>query len=78
MQDHVVIGDSPSKSDHTEDMLWVDKYKPKSTKGIVGQGGEKSNVKKLIYWLQNWYKNHSGNGGKKPSRPGTPHNISFT
>ncbi|KAK6617052.1 hypothetical protein RUM44_005409 [Polyplax serrata] len=67
--DHVVIGDSPSKSDHTEDMLWVDKYKPKSTKGIVGQGGEKSNVKKLIYWLQNWYKNHSGNGGKKPSRP---------
>lgn len=55
---------------NSEIMLWVEKYKPKSTKGIVGQGGDKSNVKKLIHWLQNWHKNHSSKS-KKASKPGT-------
>lgn len=41
--------------------LWVEKYKPDSTKKIIGQQGDKSNVKKLINWLNEWYKNNSGN-----------------
>ena len=35
----------------------------------TGMQTDKSVAKKLLYWLQNWYKNHSGN--KKPTRPGT-------
>lgn len=40
--------------------LWVDKYKPTNLKQLIGQQGDKSNVKKLLNWLQNWKKNHSG------------------
>jgi replication factor C subunit 1 len=36
----------------------VEKYRPKELKQIIGQNGEKSNAKKLQYWLANWYKNH--------------------
>lgn len=43
---------------------WVEKYKPDSTKKIIGQQGDKSNVNKLKFWLTNWYKNNAGN--KKP------------
>ncbi|XP_076041006.1 germ line transcription factor 1 isoform X2 [Oratosquilla oratoria] len=50
-----------------EMMMWVDKYKPVSVKNIIGQQGEKSNVKKLIKWLTNWHSNHNGN--KKLTRP---------
>lgn len=50
------------------DQLWVEKYKPKTTKQIIGQGGDKSNVKKLTKWLQDWHKNHSG-ATKKFTRP---------
>ncbi|XP_075211056.1 germ line transcription factor 1 [Lycorma delicatula] len=39
--------------------LWVDKYKPTSIKQLIGQQGDRSNVKKLLNWLQNWKKNHS-------------------
>ncbi|XP_015183799.1 PREDICTED: replication factor C subunit 1 [Polistes dominula] len=37
----------------------VDKYRPKSTKQILGQQGDKSCVKKLHYWLSNWHKNRN-------------------
>ncbi|PNF30645.1 Replication factor C subunit 1 [Cryptotermes secundus] len=47
--------------------LWADKYKPVSTKHIIGQQGDRSNVKKLIKWLQSWHSNHSGK--KKLVRP---------
>ena len=47
--------------------LWVDKYAPTTTKQIIGQQGERSNVKKLIKWLSNWFSNHDGT--KKLSRP---------
>lgn len=47
--------------------LWVEKYKPCTTKQIIGQQGEKSCVNKLIVWLKNWHKNHSGN--KKLVKP---------
>lgn len=46
------------------DQLWVEKYKPKTTKQIIGQNGDKSNVKKLTKWLEDWHKNHSGTGKK--------------
>nr|CAD7453506.1 unnamed protein product [Timema tahoe] len=47
--------------------LWVDRYKPTSTKQIIGQQGDRSNVKKLTRWLSNWHANHSGK--KKLARP---------
>lgn len=40
--------------------LWVDKYKPTNLKQVIGQQGDKSNVKKLLNWLQNWKKSQSG------------------
>ena len=50
-----------------ESLLWVDKYRPKSTKFIVGQSGEKSNAKKLAKWLINWENNHlRGGEAKRP------------
>ncbi len=39
-------------------LMWVDKYKPKTLKNVVGQGTETSNAKKLVRWLQNWFKYH--------------------
>ena len=48
--------------------LLVDKYKPTSTKAIIGQQGDKSNMRKLTLWLQNWSKHHA-HGGKPPQRP---------
>ena len=47
--------------------MWVDKYKPASTKNIIGQQGGASNVKKLLNWLQNWQKNQLGD--KRPPMP---------
>ncbi|XP_071552942.1 replication factor C subunit 1 [Panulirus ornatus] len=50
-----------------ETLMWVDKYKPSSIKNIIGQQGDRSNVRKLLNWMQNWYKNQFGD--KKPPRP---------
>ncbi|XP_049763833.1 replication factor C subunit 1 [Schistocerca cancellata] len=47
--------------------LWVEKYRPTSSKQIIGQQGEKSVVKKLSKWLENWYKNRTGGKKFKPS-----------
>ncbi|XP_077509904.1 germ line transcription factor 1 isoform X1 [Amblyomma americanum] len=44
--------------------MWVDKYKPQSTKQIIGQQGDKSNCGKLLTWLRSWHKNRTG--PKKP------------
>lgn len=33
---------------------WVEKYKPTALKQIIGQQGDKSCMKKLLNWLQNW------------------------
>lgn len=41
-----------------ESLLWVDKYKPSNMAKIIGQQGDKSNAKKLQYWLKNWHKFH--------------------
>jgi len=42
-------------------LLWVDKYRPRSVKQIIGQQGDKSNMRKLMNWLRDWEKNR-----KKP------------
>lgn len=47
--------------DDNESLLWVDKYKPKSLKQIIGQNGEKSIAKKLLNWLKNWQSNRAAN-----------------
>ena len=52
-----------------DSQLWVDKYKPTTTKGIIGQQTDKSNMKKLQNWLKNWPKNNSNVAGKRPSAP---------
>uniref|UniRef100_A0A1Q3EZW3 Replication factor C subunit 1 n=1 Tax=Culex tarsalis TaxID=7177 RepID=A0A1Q3EZW3_CULTA len=44
----------------TENMAWVDKYKPTSIKQIIGQAGPASNVQKLLNWLSKWHSNHDG------------------
>ncbi|KTF86469.1 hypothetical protein cypCar_00011594 [Cyprinus carpio] len=47
-------------------LLWVDKYRPRSLKNLIGQQGDQSCANKLLRWLQNWHKHHSGNT-KAPS-----------
>ncbi|XP_033105494.1 replication factor C subunit 1-like [Anneissia japonica] len=44
----------PSSISTQESLMWVDKYKPKNIKQIIGQHGDKSNVKKLMRWLKEW------------------------
>jgi len=46
---------SPELSERPpEQLMWVDKYRPQSTKHIIGQQGDKSCVKKLLKWLKDW------------------------
>uniref|UniRef100_A0A673FTC0 Replication factor C subunit 1 n=1 Tax=Sinocyclocheilus rhinocerous TaxID=307959 RepID=A0A673FTC0_9TELE len=47
-------------------LLWVDKYCPRSLKNLIGQQGDQSCANKLLRWLQNWHKHHSGST-KAPS-----------
>ena len=65
---HVTAARPVETSNDVPSQLWVDKYKPSNLKGIIGQQGDKSNMKKLVKWLTNWEKHHSG-GKKPPSRP---------
>ncbi|XP_058825424.1 replication factor C subunit 1 [Topomyia yanbarensis] len=51
----------------TDNMAWVDKYKPTSVKQIIGQTGASSNVQKLTNWLSKWHSNQDGK--KKIPRP---------
>ncbi|XP_006787317.1 replication factor C subunit 1 [Neolamprologus brichardi] len=55
---------SPSPSEEGGSLLWVDKYRPRSLKAVIGQQGDQSCANKLLRWLQNWYKNH---GSGKPA-----------
>lgn len=50
-------------------VAWTEKYKPKDLKSIIGQQGEKSNMNKLLNWLKNWSKYHSGKNKAKVARP---------
>ncbi|KAL3195830.1 hypothetical protein MRX96_015717 [Rhipicephalus microplus] len=55
---------SSSQQSRTTAEMWVDKYKPQTTKQIIGQQGDKSNCGKLLLWLRNWHKSRLG--PKKP------------
>uniref|UniRef100_A0A0N4ZMC7 AAA domain-containing protein n=1 Tax=Parastrongyloides trichosuri TaxID=131310 RepID=A0A0N4ZMC7_PARTI len=46
-----------------QDMLWVDKYVPKTIKELIGQQTDKSPTYKLLNWLKSWSKNNLGVGG---------------
>ena len=37
-------------------MLWVDKCRPRAVNQIIGQQGDKSNMRKLMNWLRDWGK----------------------
>lgn len=50
----------------SDSLLWVDKYKPKTLKQIIGQQGAKSNVEKLKTWLLEWHQNNRPKDGSKP------------
>ncbi|KRZ20095.1 Replication factor C subunit 1, partial [Trichinella pseudospiralis] len=47
-------------------VMWVDKYKPKSIKQVIGQHGPKSCLNKLLNWLRHW-KDYHGDGQRKKS-----------
>uniref|UniRef100_A0A8D0A237 Replication factor C subunit 1 n=1 Tax=Sander lucioperca TaxID=283035 RepID=A0A8D0A237_SANLU len=55
-------GPSPTHEDAS--LLWVDKYRPRSLKTVIGQQGDQSCANKLLRWLQNWYRHHSGGSSK--------------
>lgn len=50
-------------------LAWTEKYKPTNMKGIIGQQGDQSNMKKLTNWLQNWHNNHCVQNRPKLARP---------
>jgi len=51
--------------------LGVDKYKPTSLSQIVGQQTDKSPMKKLIYFLNNWHANQQKSSTNKRKRTTT-------
>ncbi|CAN0024030.1 unnamed protein product [Ascophyllum nodosum] len=56
----VSSGEKPSDA---PGQMWVDKYKPRASSEVMGQGGQ---VKKLKAWLEGWEKWHLGDSGVKP------------
>ncbi|OUC44608.1 replication factor RFC1 domain protein [Trichinella nativa] len=55
-----------STADGGQAVMWVDKYKPKSIKQVIGQHGPKSCLNKLLNWLRHWNHYH-GDGQRKKS-----------
>ena len=53
-------------SQKTPPAMWVEKYKPKEFKKIVGQNGAASCANKLLTWLKNW---HTHQACPKDQRP---------
>lgn len=47
---------------------FVDKYKPKSYRDIIGQTGDKSNVTKLLNWLKSWHTNRENDAKGVPKK----------
>ncbi|XP_065174937.1 replication factor C subunit 1-like isoform X2 [Sycon ciliatum] len=50
---------SSAESSGPESVLWVDKYRPRTLKQLIGQQGDRSNMNKLLKWLRNWHRNTS-------------------
>ncbi|UJR23360.1 hypothetical protein I4U23_026370 [Adineta vaga] len=59
----------PKLSIDESSLLWVDKYKPKTIKQLIGQQGDKSPVQKLIVWLRDWYTHHGSSDEKVKAKP---------
>ncbi|KAF2897615.1 hypothetical protein ILUMI_08559 [Ignelater luminosus] len=59
----------PKIETNKDNLSWTEKHKPTNVKQIIGQQGDKSNMKRLMVWLENWYKNHSGKNKPKLTRP---------
>ena len=55
--------------------MWVDRYKPKNLKQVIGQQGPKSNANKLLNWLKNWHRWQAE--GRKPACKFCPYFVSF-
>ncbi|XP_041789343.1 replication factor C subunit 1 isoform X2 [Chelmon rostratus] len=55
-----------SQTGEGSSLLWVDKYRPRSLKTVIGQQGDQSCANKLLRWLQNWHRHHSGGPSKPP------------
>uniref|UniRef100_H3CJ79 Replication factor C subunit 1 n=1 Tax=Tetraodon nigroviridis TaxID=99883 RepID=H3CJ79_TETNG len=60
----------PRRTAGDEALLWVDKYRPRSLKAVIGQQGEQSCANKLLRWLQNWHRHHGGGTLKAPAKTG--------
>lgn len=56
----------PSTTGDDTSLLWVDKYRPRSLKTVIGQQGDQSCANKLLHWLRNWHKHHGGGASSKP------------
>ncbi|KAF4071573.1 hypothetical protein AMELA_G00274930 [Ameiurus melas] len=56
--------------DDCSSLLWVDKYRPRNLKNLIGQQGEQSCANKLLRWLKNWHKTYSGNAKPTAARFG--------
>lgn len=54
----------PTFSKHVS---FVDKYKPKSSKQLIGQQEKSSNYNKLCSWISNWHKSREKKNLNKPS-----------
>ncbi|KAK2817008.1 hypothetical protein Q5P01_025199 [Channa striata] len=58
---------SASVTGNDASLLWVDKYRPRSLKTVIGQQGDHSCANKLLQWLKNWHHHHSGGASKPPA-----------
>ncbi|XP_060720462.1 replication factor C subunit 1 [Tachysurus vachellii] len=64
------FGAGKSTDDGGSSLLWVDKYRPRTLKSLIGQQGEQSCANKLLRWLKDWHKRHSGDAKPAAARFG--------
>ncbi|XP_045070583.1 replication factor C subunit 1 [Coregonus clupeaformis] len=58
----------PSFAGEDFSLLWVDKYRPRNLKAVIGQQGDQSPANKLLRWLKNWHTHHAVGGAKPAGR----------
>lgn len=59
----------PKKVVDQENLAWTEKYKPTTIKQIIGQQGDRSNLKKLLKWLSDWDRHHGSKNKPKLNKP---------
>uniref|UniRef100_A0A1I8F3M7 G_PROTEIN_RECEP_F3_4 domain-containing protein n=1 Tax=Macrostomum lignano TaxID=282301 RepID=A0A1I8F3M7_9PLAT len=60
-------GKAGAEGQPQQQLMWVDKYKPRSLKQIIGQSGPASCASKLVAWLSSWHR-HLASGVKRGVR----------